>query len=181
MALLSQGSAPITVAMFHSVFSTEAQRAMLTAAADTSLSGPELDAYKDLMEDFSPRYRERNKLIHNLWGHSDDHPEKALWCKASDAASVFVAIANNPNLVPPTSELSLKCMAYTVQDINDVVVRLEGYRIRVMQFIIQLVENHPQLAAATTAATSAPPIGEEAQLGLQPPDQTDPQSDRSAD
>jgi len=70
MAFLSQGSATITMAMFNSVSSTEAQRAMLRAAAEHRLVGGDRDIFDDLMLDFRPRYKERNRVVHNVWGHS---------------------------------------------------------------------------------------------------------------
>jgi hypothetical protein len=109
--------------MFHAVASTDAQRAMLLAAAERSLGSTELDMFKELMEDFRPRYGERSKLVHNIWGHSNDHPDKAVWCKASDAAYLMAQAAaiTNPQQIGALDDLSTKCMTYSVQDLMDVV------------------------------------------------------------
>jgi hypothetical protein len=180
LAFFSGGSAAITVAMFHAVVSTDAQRSMLLAAAEKSLAGPELEAFKELMEDFRPRYGERSKLVHNLWGHSNDHPDKAMWCRSSDSGMAMAKIADmtDPSQMSSTlgdNDLSLKCMMYTVKDLEDVAIRLDEYLRRVNAFLYGLFQIHPALAAATTAATSAAPIGEEPQLDLHRPDQTDSQ------
>ena len=113
LALFSRGSATITVSMFHAIMSTDAQRSMLLAAAEKSLGTTELDAFNELMDDFRPRYGERSKLVHNLWGHSNSHPEKALWCKAADAASIMAELASltAPDQLTAVSDLSTRCMA----------------------------------------------------------------------
>jgi hypothetical protein len=179
LALLSRGSASITVSMFHSVVSTDAQKAMLLAAAEQALAKSELDAFKELLEDFRPRYGERSKLVHNLWGHSDDHPDKALWCRSSDAAFAVAkfAAANDQvafNNAVASDDLALQCMAYTVKDLENVAARLQEYTDRVTAFWFDLMNNHPALVAATTSATSAKPRTSEPQLDLHQRPQTDP-------
>jgi hypothetical protein len=180
LALFSRGSASITVAMFHAVVSTDAQRAMLLAAAEKSLGATELDAFKELMEDFRPRYGERSKLVHNIWAHSNDHPDKAIWVRSSDVAFSWAQIAASTNVlqIAEAEDLSLKCMAYTVQDLTDVAARLDEYLRRVNAFLYELMKIHPLIVAVTKAATSAPPTSAEPQLDLPQPDQTDPQLDR---
>jgi hypothetical protein len=180
MAFLSQGSAAITIAMFNAVSSTEAQRAMLAAAAEHRLRGAERDAFDDLMEDFRPRYRERNRIIHNVWGHSDAHPDKALWWKSSDLSTSAAALAASATVedVHKTEQddLSLKAMAYTVKDLQDIAARLAEFTGRVQNFVYLLSMAHPAIAAVTNAATNAPPIGDQSQLELpdNPASQTDP-------
>lgn len=175
LALLSRGSATITMSMFHAVASTDAQRAMLIAAAEQSLISPELDVFRDLMDDFRPRYGERSKLVHNLWGHSNDYPDKALWCKTTDAASLIakIAAAGDPEAVrriAAAEQLCFKCMAYSVQDLQDVADRLHLYAIRVEAFINELVQSHPALVAAISASSNSPPNSRTPQLDLPPPE-----------
>ncbi len=148
---------------------------MLLAAAERSLGSTELDMFKELMEDFRPRYGERSKLVHNIWGHSNDHPDKAVWCKASDAAYLMAQAAaiTNPQQIGALDDL--------VQDLMDVAARLDEYKRRVGALLQQLVENHPALAVAANASTNAPPIGEESQLDLRPPGQTAPQENQPDD
>ncbi len=183
LALFSRGSAEITVPMFNAVSSTDAQRSMLLVAAERALAPNEYDAFSDLMEDFRPRYKERNKLVHNLWGHSDDHPEMAVWCKASEAAAIMAQAATftDPSQLRDIPDFSTKCMLYSLLDLNDVCVRLGEYTLRVTNFLQQLAESHPALASEASASTDAPPIGEEPRLDLDDPDQTGPQSDQPKD
>ena len=62
-------------------------------------------------------------------GHSDQHPDKAIWCKASDAASLMAQAASitSPQQIDALDDLSLKCMTYSVQDLQDVAMRLDEY------------------------------------------------------
>jgi len=98
LAFFSGGSASITIPMFNAVASTDAQRSMLLAAAHHALSDLELSAFRELMEDFRPRYGERNRLVHNLWGHSDAHPDKALLWRASDLGLVQASLVTATSL-----------------------------------------------------------------------------------
>lgn len=183
LALFSRGSAAITVPMFNAVTSTDAQRAMLLVAAKQALQSNELDAFNELMEDFRPRYGERNKLVHNLWGHSDDYPDRAVWCKAADVSSMIAEAAafTEPEQLHSMDDFSTKCVLYSVQDLNDVGLRLSDYTLRVNSFLGQLMQNHPVLAAAANASTNAQPMGGEPQLDLHPPDQTDHEQDQPED
>lgn len=152
---------------------------MLLAAANEALAGPELGAFHELMEDFRPRYGERSRLVHNLWGHSNDHPDKALWWRAADYGMTSAKIAAAPSLTEITQvlyneDLSLKAMAYTVKDLQDVASRLNEYTNRVYVFITELWNAHPALISAATAATNAPPIGDQSQLDLHQNPQTGP-------
>jgi hypothetical protein len=169
LALFSGGSAAITIPMFHAVTSTDAQRAMLEAAAVKVLKGGELTEFSGLMEEFRPRYRERSRLIHNLWGHSNDYPDKAIWCPASEAASFMGSLAMARTLVElpelSGSALSLQCMTYTVKDLEDVATRLDGYTTQVGAFVADLMDNHPVLAQF---ASSQPTPSREQELPLEP-------------
>lgn len=186
MAFMTRGSATITVAMFHAVASTDAQRAMLMAAANHALQGQELAAFNDLMDDFRSRYGERSRLIHNIWGHSTDHPDKALWWRSADLGSSLARIAasadyNAMQQISFNEDLSLKAMTYTVQDLQDAASRLDDYRGRVTNFVMDIWNNHPALAAQAIASTSAPPAGAEPQLDLPQNPQTPPLSDQPGD
>lgn len=186
LAFLSRGSAAITIAMFHSVVSTDGQKAMLMAAAKHALRGSELDAFNDLMDDFRPRYGERSRLVHNVWGHSNDHPDKALWWKSADLGSAMAKFAAAPTIeeiskTVQDEDLSLKAMAYSVQDLEQVAIRLNEYLNRVDAFVTELINAHPAIASAATSSTNAAPIGDQPQLDLHQNSQIDPLSDRPDD
>jgi hypothetical protein len=152
---------------------------MLLAAANYALAGQERDAFNELMEDFRARYGERSKLVHNLWGHSNDHPDKALWWRSADFGSsvaklAAVATVEDLTQINAEEDMSLKAMLYSVKDLTDVAARLQEYTNRVQEFVLDLMNAHPVIAAAASAATNTPPIGDQPQLDLPPQPQTDP-------
>jgi hypothetical protein len=63
---------------------------------------------------------------------------------------------------------------YSVKDLTDVAARLQEYTNRVQEFVLDLMNAHPVIAAAASAATNTPPIGDQPQLDLPPQPQTDP-------
>jgi len=147
--------------MFHSVVSTDAQRAMLDAAAAATLTAVELDEFNSLMTDFRSRYRERSRLVHNSWGESNDHPDKALWCRSSDLTLMMANILSAKDQADAVvrnqgAHIWAKCMAYTVKDLQDVNARLELYTNRVLSFTQALLIAHPV-------------VGEEAKRALEKP------------
>ena len=141
---------------------------MLNAAANQFLAGAELDAFHDLMEEFRNRYRERSKLVHNMWGHSDDHPDKALWWRAVDVGETVAKIAAASTIEEVTSlnrdgdEICLKAMTYTVKDLDEVAKRLREFTDRCETFIRSLIQSHP-LVAVAIAATNAQQKGAQSQ------------------
>src|SRR5262249_13091374 len=156
-------------AMFNSVSSTEAQRSMLRAAAEHRLAGGDRDIFDELMLDFRPRYKERNNIVHNVWGHSNDHPDKALLWKSGDlstSAAVLASSQTAEDVQKSAIDLSLKAMSYTVQDLTQIVLRLHEFTGRVQRFAGDLAATHPAIVAITNAATTAPPLGEQPQLDL---------------
>ncbi len=172
LAYLTQTSAPVAMAMFHSVTSTDAQRAMLTAAAEQRLMGAELEEFRDLMAEFRTRYGERSRLVHNVWGDSPAHPDKAIWCAAKDTtiySANLAAVRDTQELdllqVSPTGELWRKCSTYTLRDLQDVFVRLQTYTFRVQAFVMKMHWEHPVIAA--TLAESQASAGQDE--SLQPP------------
>lgn len=66
LAIMTGGLTHVTVPMFLAVRSTDAQRAMLSAAAEQVLQADSLQRFTELMAEWKQRYGERNKLVHNL-------------------------------------------------------------------------------------------------------------------
>lgn len=159
LAYLTRTSAPVAIAMFHAVNSTEAQRAMLNAAAEHQLTGASLDEFKDLMSDFRTRAGERNRLVHNIWGISPQHPGKAVWCPAKDYTKLPVTLAISetaeafPLFIEKYEAIWESCSLYTVKDLQDVYLRLTGFGEQVRTYITKLLADHPGLTASIAAAS----------------------------
>jgi hypothetical protein len=167
LAYLSRSSASVAIPMFHAVVSADAQRAMLMAAAEQQLAGAELEEFRELMEDFRTRARERNRLVHNIWAWSPQHPGKALWCHAKDYSRMplrFAALQNSDEL--PLFQQTLDtmwqyCSTYTVKDLQDVYQRLRQYNERTSEFVGKLLAEHPALKPGVPISPpdNAPQIG----------------------
>lgn len=162
LAFLTGTSASVAMAMFHSVTSTDAQKAMLTAAAREELKGAELDEFNDIMEEFRTRYGERSRLVHNVWGTSPQHPDKAVWCpaKATTSTSAKLAGVQEDNeldllLQGPLGELWRSCSLYSLKDMQDVFWRLATYADRVREFTFRLQQQNPVIAARVAADIAA--------------------------
>jgi hypothetical protein len=161
LALLSGGSASITMTLFQSVSSTSAKRAMLTAAAKEKLRDADHDEFKALMSEFSTRYGERSHLVHSLWGTIDDHPDLAVLCPAPAVATYQAATMGSyepdDGLKMLTAVLSLprQCRTYTVKDLQDVIDRLSEYIGRVGTFNMKLASRHPVLGMGARALAAA--------------------------
>lgn len=175
LAYLTNASAPVTIAMFESVTSTDAQRSMLMAAAGEVLRGAELDEFRDLMTDFRTRYGERSRLVHNVWGYSPQHLDKAIWCQSKDATGFtarLTSIADSEALdlfvQAETNNLWRVCSTYTVKDLHDVCGRLDHYAERVRGFIMKLQLQHPVIGARLAAEIA------NAQQASEPPPETLP-------
>ena len=147
LATFNGGNAAISIEMFSAVTSTDAQRAMLQVAGERALKDdPEaLAHFNDLMNEWKPRYAERSKLVHNMWGWSKDHPDKALWCHASQGNVLWIAVADIDS-----AEAALQVarvaggiwqytFTYTVKDIQDVTARLDEYANRVLKFLHEML------------------------------------------
>jgi hypothetical protein len=176
LAYMTGASAAVTIAMFHSITSTDAQRAMLIAAAEQILQGAELEEFRDLMNEFRIRYSERSRLVHNLWGTSPQHADKAVWCASKDVTR------NSAMIAAVTAEEQLdvflnnedaaiwrRCSTYTVKEIEDVHERLVQYTERVRLFAIRLREQNPIVSARLAAAEQA-----SAEQAIEPPQETPP-------
>ena len=150
LAFLTGTSSSVAMAMFHSVTSTDAQRAMLAAAAEQALAGAQLEEFRDLMGEFRTRYGERSRLVHNVWGESPQHPDKAIWCPAKDATKIMANLAATtaPEQIDllansEAGSLWIYCSTYTAKEINDVFDRLAVYANRVGSFLVTLQADHP--------------------------------------
>jgi hypothetical protein len=167
LAYLSGASAVVAIPMFHAVVSAEAQRAMLAAAAEARLAGAELAEFTDLFDDFKTRARERNRIVHNIWGHSPQHPGKSVWCHAKDFTRLpthFATLTRPEELplaLPETLAMWRYCSLYTTKDFWDVHGRLMVFNNEVRNFVGKLLERHPALAPQepTLPPNDAPPAG----------------------
>jgi hypothetical protein len=168
LAMLSGGSAEVTLAMFMAVNSTDAQRAMLRSAAEVALKGQEFEALCDLLDDYKARAKERNKVAHGIWATSSDVPNALLLVRAADLAALnkrlaMLAMTNIRGPLPDdlTDHLWQNCMIYRAKDFEDVLARLIAYDTQIVDFWQNLMQ--ARIDEATSAEQGALPLEGSAQ------------------
>jgi hypothetical protein len=72
------GSARPGVAMFQALSGTAAQHNVLKAVADIALDDVGRAKFQALLIDYKGRAKERAKVIHAVWGVSDDYPDALI-------------------------------------------------------------------------------------------------------
>lgn len=177
LAILAGARAAVAIPMFHAAKSTDVQRDMLIAAAKHRLGGRLLDEFLALMDDWRPLCGEHHKLVHNVWGVSPQHPNKAVWCDATDVAGLHAVLgrildnfADIGSLTPEAalvarhtyetvSDLSTRCLAYSVKDLEDARDRLREYAKRVQRFSEGLIDELGVTRAASAVRSASPPSG----------------------
>ncbi len=91
------------------------------------------------MAEWKNRYGERNNVVHNIWGHSDDHPDLAIRIAAKDFAEVWKATSAAGDVLAlhksmdVVAELWRVCEAWRIEDLEDVEARLDSYEVRIAQ------------------------------------------------
>jgi hypothetical protein len=66
--------------MYMSLSGSAAQAAALEAAFSQALAGTARDEFAATMADLKKRGKERNHIVHALWGVSDDYPDALINC-----------------------------------------------------------------------------------------------------
>jgi hypothetical protein len=89
--MLGTKAAP-AVAIYSMLQSTKTQQDALIAAAETELSNAHLELLEALLMIFGSLAKQRNKIVHWVWGISPDHPDGVL------LAEPDVMIQSNLNL-----------------------------------------------------------------------------------
>jgi hypothetical protein len=166
LALMSGGSASITVALFQAVTSASAQRAMLARAAERRLSPEDNARFKQLMDQLRAGYKERSGLVHGLWGTSDAYPEDAIWIPADAMADRHAGAMGS---YEPAEGLAAivrgmryldECRVYTVADLQQVADRVHACVKLAGAFSTELAARHPVLGMPPIPEPETPPQNE---------------------
>lgn len=80
------------VAMFHALSSTTAKHAALRAAAREVLLDQNLELFEALFSLISSAAKDRNKIVHGIWGHADSLPDAVLICDVEKLTSSELAL-----------------------------------------------------------------------------------------
>lgn len=78
------------VAVFVSLRNHRVQRDALSAAAETCLSADLKRGFDALMAIHSRLDKQRNEVVHGVWGKAEKTPDNLIWCSLQDHANMLI-------------------------------------------------------------------------------------------
>jgi hypothetical protein len=78
------------VAMFLSLGNHRAQRDSLKAAGRTTLNDDDLGLFEAILDVHSELDKQRNEVVHGVWGRSDKTPDGIVWSSLQDHANMII-------------------------------------------------------------------------------------------
>jgi hypothetical protein len=85
MASILGTDAALGIAIYLDLQSEWAQRKVLRTAAKRRLSEEHAAKIVGFSESLHDRAKERNNIVHGLWGVSDEHPKDLVWLSQRDS------------------------------------------------------------------------------------------------
>lgn len=79
-----------SVAVFISLRNHRAQRDALQAAAEKCLSTDLKEGFDALLAGHSRLDKQRNEVVHGLWGRAEKTPDDLIWCSLQDHANMLI-------------------------------------------------------------------------------------------
>jgi len=138
------------VAVYLSIKASNAQREALSNAALTTLSGDELRAFKAVMSFHQVLVRDRNDLVHGIFGVMPDHPNSLIWIPSAKHAA-WLTRANqrawslefDPD---PHGPLRKELFIYTLEDLFELKISfIEFFNITTqLQMLLAPIPNLPK-------------------------------------
>jgi hypothetical protein len=138
-------------AMYVAITSSVAQRTALLEAASIKLPAERCTELQDILVEANARAKERNTIVHGIWGFSDNYPNALLHCsvknmimqqsRAEALESVrkrgFASMAHVDAFAIEyeKNERPEGLTVYTQRDFSAVIKRLENLNKRLLQFI----------------------------------------------
>lgn len=94
-----------SVAVFISLRNHRAQRDALQAAAAKCLSTDLRDGFEALLAAHSRLDKQRNDVVHGIWGRAEKTPDDLIWCSLQDHANMLIRDyhALQPGMPPKAS------------------------------------------------------------------------------
>ena len=78
------------VAIFVSLRNHRAQRSALSAAAEMCLGAELHSGFKALLAAHSRLDKQRNDVVHGIWGRAEKTPDDLIWCSLQDHANMLI-------------------------------------------------------------------------------------------
>jgi hypothetical protein len=114
------------VAVFLSLRNHRAQRDALSAAAERRLDGKLKQGFDALIAIHSRLDKQRNDVVHAVWGRAEKTPDGIVWCSLQDHANMLIRDYHNvrPGYTPPqpfdrAHEIMKDCYVVFYRDLEE--------------------------------------------------------------
>lgn len=135
--------APLATVMCVAIRNDGARDAAIKAAAEYSLNETELGDFEDVIEKMKTPRKQRNDVVHGLWGITRNSKSKLIWIDPRLAASFHAHLSKltkpyDRRLVTSTNKITTKMfgaiMAYTEQDFLEIEAKIKEAEEALSQF-----------------------------------------------
>ncbi|UVK37634.1 hypothetical protein LHFGNBLO_004699 [Mesorhizobium sp. AR10] len=126
------------VHMYLALTGSAAQEAALSAAVNTQLPEAYQSAFVDILRKYRACARQRNRIVHCLWGVSLKYPNGLINCPPENI--ILGAISKSA----PRDDVLEKCMVYTEKDFFELCDAIQALGIDAYSFVIKAsLFHHP--------------------------------------
>ena len=133
MASILGTDATLGIAIYLNLQSEWAQRKVLRTAAESRLSAEDAAMIVRFSESLRDRGKERNNIVHGLWGVSNKHPQDLVWLSQRDSMQARSQDKRwvGTNITIKSSDIETMMnkpcfMIYCEHDFADIFTRLEN-------------------------------------------------------
>jgi hypothetical protein len=165
LAVILDTEARTGVTMYLALTGSQAQIHAFNGAAEarlpTSLQ-PELDT---ILQEMRNRGAERNRVVHALWGVSDDHPDALIRCPPESivrdlATSYQLYLVTGKKVEEPPQTFIDELTVYKANDFRDIVQRIDGFSRQIIDFSHRVGAAHVERHLLASALMRSPPADE---------------------
>jgi hypothetical protein len=153
------------VAMYLSLVSSQAQEAAMLAALEARTSTEIQAEFAGMLKDIRARSRERNKVVHALWGVTPEYPDALINCPPSnlvrDVASAMELYYLLMYQGEPSPEFVSNLRVYRRPDFEAIWRRLEATEATLGTFTRKVGDFHVRRHALARALVLPPEEAEE--------------------
>lgn len=168
LAHLVQGDPAAAAALYTAMTNARAQRSALLAVAEARELGPEVLAeLVAVIEQVSRRGKERNAIVHGLWGISDAHPDALVHCTLQSWIQLHAATHDFQNYEGETLEdpdqkqwkirvSRLDMRVYEDSDFRQTIKRMDALKVRMGELFRVLKPDRYALEALLSLGPKPP-------------------------
>jgi len=142
LAIMLRAEARAGITLYLALTGTSAQREVFRAAARTYLHRHGQTTLDELLKEKNARAKERNPLVHGIWGTADSYPDALLLSDPARATQEMAELMYNLNMKSQLMEkrilyqqlVSAKIMIYNANDFIQIERRMGELSSRAGEF-----------------------------------------------